>query len=252
MAVIVRGNTKIGGNTIIGNPQNGVINFVTTNLIGWYDASYQTIGDTFFTDQSYVNNLSLIDHKLIGSNGAAISSVGGVKALYTDGINDGAGYPGNANPLDPYYVPNLTSYTEELWFRSNGGYLSLGQLFNAGFNTGSRARFSTAARLIVILTATSYSPTTFFNIDTWHHLVITVQQGTPQDTLKIYRNGTEIFTSNVSYNPTYAFSHYSLGIYGSNVEWGRFFYGIVRRYNRALSLSEITQNYNAEKSRFGY
>jgi hypothetical protein len=69
--------------------------------------------------------------------------------------------------------------------------------------------------------------------------------------LSLYRNGALVGsnTTNItlrSTSPGYYIAHrwdMSDGVYGD--------YSIVNMYNRALSLSEITTNYNAVKTRFG-
>jgi hypothetical protein len=80
--------------------------------------------------------------------------------------------------------------------------------------------------------------------------IISVYDGS---TLTIYRNGVSLGTSSALGISTlrqssigYYIAHrwdMTDGVYGD--------YSIVNMYNRALSLSEITTNYNAVKTRFG-
>jgi hypothetical protein len=93
--------------------------------------------------------------------------------------------------------------------------------------------------------ATNYSS----DLNNWIHIVSTYNGST----LTIYRNGVSLGTSNAlgvtSLRQTsigYRIAHrwdMSDGVYGD--------YSMVNMYNRALSLSEVTTNYNAFKSRFG-
>ncbi len=83
--------------------------------------------------------------------------------------------------------------------------------------------------------------------------IIFITQSVDGSKLTIYRNGVSLGTSSalgvVSLRQTsngYYIAHrwdMTDGVYGD--------YSIVNMYNRALSSSEVTTNYNAVKSRFG-
>jgi len=87
-----------------------------------------------------------------------------------------------------------------------------------------------------------------FNWDTWTHFVGTYDDAS--QTLKTYVNGVLLGTRTST--PSTSYSVYAHKISGTN--FGGEVKGkisIVRHYNKALSLSEIQQNYNAQKGRFG-
>jgi hypothetical protein len=92
------------------------------------------------------------------------------------------------------------------------------------------------------------------SLNTWTNIVVTAVSGTQW---KMYKNGADL-GSPTSYVGTWQVSGASI----SNFDLGRirndvatFAYSgnisIVRIYNRALSATEVLQNYNATKTRFG-
>ena len=92
-----------------------------------------------------------------------------------------------------------------------------------------------------------YNDGTPANTGEWIHGAVVVN-GTNS---KLYRNNSVVI--NITGNNIDSFSSYPL-IISSYEGSSRFFGGnlaLARLYNRALSTSEITQNYNALKSRFG-
>ena len=247
----INGKEKNSISKINGKNKNSY-DFVTNNLIGWYDPSLQIVGDTYLTDQSYVVGLTNQDHSMVGKNGSTLVSVGDTIAAYTDGVNDQF-YTELITPStsDQYYVPNLTNYTNEIWFRSDGRFNRNGALWNAGLDSGTWCYFSNRGSFSI------YPGTTFdsgFNAstDTWYHLLITLET-TSQSVLKVYVNGVLSYTSSsFSYNPSWESTPWFLGSYNSKSSFGKFYYGVIRRYNKALSSDEVVQNYNVEKSRYGY
>ena len=94
---------------------------------------------------------------------------------------------------------------------------------------------------------TFYVDNTSINTGEWIHGVVVVDGINS----KLYRNNSVVI--NVNGNTIDSFSSYPL-IIGSYDGSSRFFGGnlaLAKIYNRALTAVEITQNYNALKSRFG-
>jgi hypothetical protein len=96
--------------------------------------------------------------------------------------------------------------------------------------------------------------TNYFDTN-WKHLVLTWNSGS--STTSIYRNG-ELMTAQISGNPSAnRVATQTTRIGGSIYNWGAvdpYWSGSIqnfRVYNRTLSQQEVTQNYNALKSRFG-
>lgn len=87
-----------------------------------------------------------------------------------------------------------------------------------------------------------------FNWDTWTHFVGTYDDAS--QTLKTYVNGVLLGTRTSTPSTIYSvYAHKISGTdFGGEVK-GKI--STVRHYSKALSLSEIQQNYNAQRSRFG-
>jgi hypothetical protein len=86
-----------------------------------------------------------------------------------------------------------------------------------------------------------------WKVNAWNYIMM-VYNGS---TIKIYLNGIEVFTENASGNIAHTNSNVNIG---GEPSQSFFFNGniaICSVYNRPLSTSEILQNYNAQKSRFG-
>jgi len=95
----------------------------------------------------------------------------------------------------------------------------------------------------------------FFNDTNWKHLVMTWNNS--NSTILFYKNGTQIF-SQVYGNPSANRVSSELMQIGGNVySWdgaGAYWNGSfsnIQTYSRTLSATEVLQNYNATKTRFG-
>jgi len=93
------------------------------------------------------------------------------------------------------------------------------------------------------------------SLNTWYHGVFTVSYSAPNTTMKIYTNGVETASqafSGTQQNYAYGFM-IGDGNNGSNSSWypfkGRI--GPVKVYNRTLSATEVQQNFNALRGRYG-
>ena len=232
--------------------QSGLI----LNLDAANPASYSGTGDTW---------TNLISGNAVPSftinSGTYASNDGGVIRFPSTGgsASSSAGFS------------NLTSYTLEIWVKMSGtrgdynpavqtNYAPClfsekvsGGTVNMALAYNARA-WSGAANNSYHYTAAmggwgTYEPVTNYGSDlnNWVQIIATYN-GT---ILSLYRNGALVGsnTTNItlrSTSPGYYIAHrwdMSDGVYGD--------YSIVNMYNRALSLSEITTNYNAVKTRFG-
>jgi len=99
-------------------------------------------------------------------------------------------------------------------------------------------------------TLTAYIPTSMMN--NWIHTTFTTSYNGSSTTMKIYANGTEIATRNRTGSSQNAVGrNFTIG---NKSDLSGTFNGkiaIVRVYNRTLSASEVQQNFNALKGRFG-
>ena len=95
---------------------------------------------------------------------------------------------------------------------------------------------------------------TTINNNQWYHITGVVTYATPYSLL-LYINGTSITPFSSNSTNTSTISQTSIRISRGYISTGLTTYGaftlpVTRIYNRALSVQEIQQNYNALKSRF--
>jgi hypothetical protein len=183
-------------------------------------------------------------------NGPTFSSANGGSIVF-DGVDDYVNIPDNS-VLDFTGSVNLTS---EVWIKFNlykdisfvnakgdgGGGVNNYNYFFIGTNVAFYFRFSngTTSQSSPII-GSSTLPT-----GSWGHVVGVLDTSA----IRIYLNGTEIGTATArtinpaANNSPFYISTPSYALNGS--------VGASRIYNRALTASEVLQNYNATKSRFG-
>lgn len=229
--------------------------FVTTNLFAYYDANNP--GGSGWQDLHQTYNPSTYTYNMANVNGAAFTTIGGVNALYLDGVNDYCFLQQRPKQMDdPLLNVNLLNYTYEFWIRSNGSWLGNGNFWAAGYNQASRSRWSSGVRM--------YAPNmdsfgqvyggAVWTTNTWHHMVVTMENLGANDRIIVYRNAVSQGTDTTgNYNPTDLNGNdFFLGSFNGASEFQRQYVGLCRRYNIALTAAQVTQNFNAEKSRFGY
>ena len=226
--------------------------FVTTNLCSYWDANTQ---GSPWPDLHLTYNTTSRAYNLGLANGAAFTTIGGVNALYFDGVNDYAAVGGSGTG-DPLNITTLLNYTNEFWIRSNGAWLSNGNFWSAAYNQGSRSRWSGAGVTIYAPNTDSFNTlygTTIWTTNTWHHMVVTMENLGANDRLSVYRNGSLVAQDTTgNYAPNLNFVDFYLASYNGAGEFQRQYIGLCRRYNAALTAAQVTQNFNAEKARFGY
>jgi hypothetical protein len=229
--------------TLNGGPGN----IVTNGLVLYLDAanylSYVS-GSTTWRDLSSSN----LSGSLI--NGPTYSS-GNAGHIRLDGTNDYITLPtiGFAPP----------SVTVDVWVRqyssNNIGYIWVMDNYdNPELRLGvSTNKFQVYFYDLPYGYITSTLSTTTLNTSSFFNVTSTITSGSQ----KVYVNGNlEISTTgNYNTNTTGSLYEQTLGTYnrpspGYN-GYGSYDYGIYKVYNRVLTASEVLQNYNAQKSRFG-
>jgi len=231
----------------------------TSYLSTWRDPADATVGDTIVDDKTYGNYgaYSSYDNYLSGSNGAAVVDLSGTKCMYLDGVNDRA-YTQNArvSGVDNWKATgDVDTFTEEMWVRSNGSWLSNGNFINYGYNSAWRARTNNNGTIWNYFNGGAYSTTSSLATNTWHHLVWSVEgNGTDYVTCKIYKNGSLFHTfNNINRDPDYTAAVHFYGGYSSTSESQRMYLGVTRHYEDvALNATEVLNNYNLEKADYGY
>ena len=159
-----------------------------------------------------------------------------------------------------------TGFTIEVWYRTNGAFTNNGNLWSMFSNNGIRTRFSSSGVRWFYTQSSGVMSSGWgtYSQNVWYHDVTTV--GAPgadgsssgNHTIKLYVNGslaqglTSKNLSPSSYIRDFMLWGGSRTSGSSVIEDFRGYYAIVRVYHKALSSSEVTTNYNAEKSRYGY
>jgi hypothetical protein len=156
---------------------------------------------------------------------------------------------GNENNLQ------ITEGSVCCWVKTSGagsGYRSIvAKQFNYGLFTDSNV-------LITYDWNTSSVKSTGINIadGNWKYVVLTFTEntGSPSNNAIVYLNGQSVLTATIKLNTTYIIE-FQIGnggtISGGATQHINGSISQVKIYNRVLSVDEISQNFNATKTRFG-
>ena len=214
-----------------------------------------TDGLSLYTDavntRSYVGSGTTVNGLVSGIGLTLVNGVGfgttGTKYFILDGTNDNI----------PFNIPNVgTTLSIEMWARINS--FSNGMPF--GFDrydvwaNGGRLGFNTAASDIYGLTSTQV--TNLGLLSQWKHYVFEMRTDVSYSNNKIYINGQNQSLSQVAGTENASLRNFNSGN-GRISSWlfsDVFFIAMdlaqFRTYNRALTATEIVQNYNATKKRY--
>ena len=232
---------------------------VTDGLVFAVDAankkSYPGSGTTW-TDLAGSNNGTL-------TNGPTFDSGNGGSIVF-DGVNDYVEL-GSINSSNPISLAGTTEQTWEAWIyptntgdnyqriidKSNNGGGENGYFFSTGATDERRIYCK-------IDNNASDMPNDFiadnmYTVDRWNHICVTRKNNTVNYGWNFYSNGV-LKHSRSTINLTVPTDTTNCRIGTWNHSTSREFNGqisIVKLYNRALTSTEITQNYNALKGRFG-
>jgi hypothetical protein len=221
---------------------NIVTSGLTYLLDGGFIPSYPRTGTTWSDLSGNGNSTSLV-------NGPTFNSSNDGSIVF-DGVNE---YGLTANLLNPTTFPNESVF---VWFYPTSAGQIVSELGQAAINTlwhDSNIEISSGG-LISFATwggnLTNKVVSTAKSFNTWYNLGFTYS-GT---TLTAYINGSSIGTATFTRQTTTAlyFGLCAISITNMGTEGyagGRM--GNFMFYNRGLSSSEVLQNYNATKSRFG-
>jgi hypothetical protein len=161
--------------------------------------------------------------------------------------------------------PMGTSYewTTEAWIKwSNVGYTSWMTIIDSG-NYSSASNYmmwissDTPQKVLATYENTGgwQYGTIPLNANTWYHVVITKRAGTSgvqNSPVRFFVNGVFDVQRNYTYTDTSTTNDLGVGLTPTNQSYpmnGKIAQAKV--YNRALSDAEVTQNYNAQRGRFG-
>jgi hypothetical protein len=214
-----------------------VTNGLVLNLDAAKTDSYPGTGTTWRDLSGFGNNGTL-------TNGPTFSGIGKQASIVFDGVND---YVSLSNS------PLPDNFTYSIWVKrmgtgnqgTRGIVISNGSTYiDVGFN--NRILFS------LILSGGSQNLIqsangTIVSSGVWAYYAATYNR---QKAI-LYLNGVEIASSNYALSPandspTFVIGQYAGGSYNLNGNIGNVLY-----YNKALSASEVLQNFNALKGRYG-
>jgi hypothetical protein len=205
---------------------------VTNGLVMYLDAanprSYPGSGATWVDISQNGNNFSLV-------NGPTFNPANDGSIVF-DGVDD---YSINANFK---YSP----FTYDIYFKGGSGYIS--RLFGYGWGLYV---VSPGQLAVWVDTNTSHRSTTT-NIAYDSNSITNISIVFANNAFSLYKNGT--FLQTVSTPSNSVFSTTTQFTIGADNTGNGFFTGniyLAKMYNRALSAAEITQNFNALRSRFG-
>jgi hypothetical protein len=228
---------------------------VTDGLVLHLDAgnrrSYPGSGTTWTDLSGAGNNGTLTNGPTFNGDNAG--------SIVFDGVNDYTTLPTNF-----FTYPTLTTFTISLWFKSsqsNGGTL-FGQQ-----NTSAPSINPTGWIPVIYLRSDGYIrsepfwtgnannfilSTSVLNNNIWYNIVITFQSGVHILYVNGISNSQRTGLTLTSYTTTY---YYFIGAGVSNQRFlgSNYFSGNISNfifYNRALSATEIQQNFNSSRARY--
>ncbi len=239
MANIVNkyGQVKVGVRTQAGGGGNSI---VTSGLILNLDAgnasSYNGSG-TLWTDLSPTGNNGTL------TNGVGYTSANG-GILTFDGINDRVS-------SFPTQFPSTTSKTIDMWFKTNSTVrqglcgvrnASTGWVFTINRTSAGNLTYFHTGQGVIEMSAG-------ITTNTWYNAVMTYDS--TNGTVKFYLNSNLLGTGNAGGYNSSSFT----GVIGDeDNSFTTPFNGNIsqtKMYNRVLSSTEILQNFDATKTRFG-
>jgi hypothetical protein len=214
------------------------------NLDASYTPSYTSSGTTWY-DLGYSGNNGTL------TNGPTFSSANGGSIVF-DGVDDYADLGNNASV-------QINQGTISAWVRTSAPGSSFRGIITKQNNYGL---FTSDGVLVTYDWGNVITRTTGINIadGTWKNVAMTFTNnvGTPSNNAIIYLNGTAILTSTIKFVNNLIEVQLASG--GTNNATPTGTRGIQQLngnisqsliYNRALSATEVLQNFNAQKSRFG-
>ena len=211
------------------------------NVVLWVDAgqttSYSGSGTTWTDLSGYGNNGTL-------TNGPTFSSANGGSIVF-DGTNDRVNF--STNSAFNFGTGNFSIFS---WINTTkiSGYGTIFSLDDDATGYGIIMYVVATSGVLRTWVAFSYQNTSISIADgTWKYVGITRSSGTVYQ----YINGTSVGNFSAAGSVT-SNQHPTIGIYYNGADY--MYQGNIATtqvYNRALSATEVLQNYNATKRRFG-
>jgi len=220
-----------------------ITNGLQLNLDAGDSSSYPGSGTTWYDLSGNNNNGTLV-------NGPTYSSANGGSIVF-DGTND---YVAETSSLsDAFWQGN---WTASFWVNfdslNTGNYTGDRPLLQHGSSSTRRGLHLNQrnSRIHFGLYGDDLGGTNVLSTGTWYNVVFTLNNSSYVK--QIYLNG--VLDNSHTGGGAYAGTGTNTRICGKVLNFGLFFDGFMSScsfYNRVLTASEITQNYNALKGRFG-
>ena len=217
-----------------------IISYVTESLQFYVDAglseSYSGTGTTWYDISGNSRNLTMNSLSYSSNNGGYI-------------IFDGSH---TADSVSTYSIDFTNGFTVESVAKFSGsGYEGLfafndatnGNYINAQAQDGINIRWE-------VDQGSSFTTTNSLTSSTWYH-VTCVYEGDSNNTsgtARIYINGVENNTASLGRSGQSQTSNFELGLHDGNLTGN---IALSRMYNKVLNSTEVLQNFNATKNRFG-
>jgi hypothetical protein len=224
---------------------------VTSNLVFLLDAgetaSYSGSGTTWSSIIGSTNNLTLTGSPTFTSAGSSSYFTFNGSSQYARTATIPSSLTNNFSMCGWIYPANINQIGVAV---QNGRDDGANPAYNGyGFGVGNGAG-SAGAKLQAAAWGVAWIDPgyTFPSANAWYYIVMLRDAGT----FKFYVNGTQTASTSATV-PNTPTENFSIGA-GFGVVGARYFNGrisVVQFYSKVLSQSEITQNYNAQKGRYG-
>lgn len=224
---------------------------VTNGLVLALDAadknSYVGSGTSWKDLSGYGSNGTL-------TNGPTFSNTNG-GAIVFDGINDYVSVPSVSS------LKNTTNLSLEGWVLIGSAMNYYGGIIGKGISDTQEEycllvhSVNSKIYMDVGNSGGPYTDATYsVSLNTWYHIIGTHERIAGSSTLKIYVNGSLL--SSTTINPTNTVNDNATNVsVGSRYDGGTSVWNgkiaVAKVYTRTLTATEVLQNYNATKTRFG-
>ena len=224
-------------------------NIQTTGLVSYWDPaykkSYPRTETTWFDLVGNQNGTLTNSPTFDSSNGGCFDF---------DGTNDHVVCGNNFSFLDD---PDANEFTITAWI--NGAVGSDGTVFSKADNSNRMVQLYTETddTAIIKVGGTTITGTTVVADSTWHNVGMVIRNDGGTFKAQLYVDGVADASEAAVGSTTATDRDFLIGARrgSDNSDVGYLFdgkIGPVLIYNRALSVEELKQNYNAQKERFGY
>ena len=241
---------------------------ITDGLQLWLDAynpnSYNGTGTTWYDLTANAYNFT--------NNGATWTVSGGRRYFELDGVNDRI----NGNSNTTLFDNNTVGWTWSIWVLHVTSPQFLDVIINTEYNSDKLSYYldnrasqssggggwrtgSYMGGPPVQDMGTTYVQTVTTNV--WRHVCAVWSYTTSTTgTIRLYINGSQVRSANTTVTSGYTWSSFNtsrypvIGAFGSTAGFSRYNnirVGEVLNYNRNLSATEVSNNYNRTKSNYG-